>query len=54
MEIRTTIPAGQNGTKQLVNEYGDQLMGTSKNPQVLKESRFAEAKSQPSFFGMIN
>lgn len=40
MEIRTTIPAGQNGTKQLVKEYGDQLICVRYRYDKQKQKRY--------------
>lgn len=40
MEIRTTILPGQNGTKQLVNEYGDQLIYVRYRYDKQKQKRY--------------
>ncbi len=40
MEIKTTIQAGQNGSKQLVNEYGDQLVCVRYRYDKKKQKRY--------------
>ncbi len=57
MEIKTTIPAGQNGTKQLTNKYGHHLICVryryNNQTQYRQKPHKTGHHHRPTFFGRV-